>query len=129
MSDSTTINYVDHTAFNNRAKCKCGAVEFSIKGTALLVRGIFIVVRYVDHLSLSIFLIILLYFLTLFQLSLSSSMLPAIAMGADFPRTISSKKGATTQKKKLEVCQSHSGSKTTSNLKRAPALLMELGFR
>ena len=41
MSDSTTINYVDHTAFNNSAKCKCGAVEFSVKGTALLVRGVF----------------------------------------------------------------------------------------
>ena len=52
MTDSTTINYVDHTAFNNRAKCKCGAVEFSIKGTALLVRGIFL--RRTFHFSLCV---------------------------------------------------------------------------
>ena len=41
MTDTNNITYVDHTAFNNSAKCKCGAVEFSVKGTALLVRGIF----------------------------------------------------------------------------------------
>ena len=128
MTDTNNITYVDHTAFNNSAKCKCGAVEFSVKGAALLVRGIFfrlslwpiptildIVLRFLIPLS----------DLTLVQLSFSSSMLPAIATGADFPRTISSQKGATTQKKKPEVCQSHSGSRTTSNLKRAPALPME----
>ena len=41
MTDANNITYVDHTAFNNSAKCKCGAVEFSVKGTALLVRGVF----------------------------------------------------------------------------------------
>ena len=34
---ATSPVYVEHKAFPSKAQCKCGAVEFSVNGKALLV--------------------------------------------------------------------------------------------